>query len=70
MSDRNPDGREMVNLPNCLDAEGRLTCPDCGCQHFEVYRVKPWVDGRKPRERECKNCGRIVFTKETVVVES
>ena len=66
MSDRNSDGREMVKLPNCLDAEGRLTCPDCGCQEFTIYRTKPWRNGEKTRERECTHCHRIVYTREIV----
>ena len=63
------DGREIVNLPSYLDDAGVLTCPDCGCQDFDVYRVKPWFGGSKPRERECRNCGRIVYTREIVCDE-
>lgn len=60
------DGRPVVKLPTYLDEHGVLTCPDCGCQDFDVYRVKPWSGGSKPRERQCQNCGRIVYTREVV----
>lgn len=60
------NGRQLVQLPQYLDDEGRLTCPDCGCQHFSVEESRKWARGHKRRERECTHCGRRITTLEVV----
>ena len=60
------DGRRIVQLATYLDGDGRLTCPDCGCQDFSVERTLPWTAGAKIRERECTHCGRRLQTREVV----
>ena len=42
-----------------------LECRKCGCRHFRVLHTRP-VANSILRERECRNCGKIVHTKETI----
>lgn len=45
-------------------AEG-LTCRECGCHHFFVVDTRRSGAGIR-RRRECRNCGRLVWTREEV----
>ena len=41
-----------------------ITCPKCGCGHFEVEWSRNWKVGRRDRKRRCRNCGRTILTVE------
>lgn len=49
--------------PPASDARG-ITCPKCGCRHFEVVYVYPVKGGRICRRRQCRHCGRRITTYE------
>ena len=40
-----------------------LECRKCGCRHFRVLHTRPVANGIL-RERECRNCGKVVWTRE------
>jgi len=61
----NPGGHRVFVLPKYEDADGRLTCPGCGCQDFRVENSYSWIFG-KPRWRKCRNCGWRIRTKEVI----
>lgn len=44
-----------------------LRCRHCGCGHFHVYYTRPHRDGSVFRRRECRNCGRMMSTRERPV---
>ncbi len=43
--------------------ERGLKCRDCGCRHFNVVHTRPAPDSLM-RERQCRNCGKIIWTRE------
>lgn len=46
--------------------EGKLVCPDCGCQDFRVTHTIP-ADGYRKRLRRCRHCGYPINTVEFVL---
>ncbi len=46
-------------------AEG-LVCPRCGCRHFLRVVDTRGVAGGIRRRRECRNCGRRIWTREEI----
>jgi len=44
-----------------------LTCPKCGCSHFEVVYTRSAIGGKIVRRRQCRHCGRRVLTCERIV---
>jgi transcriptional regulator NrdR family protein len=42
-----------------------IECPRCGCRHFDVDKTRPAVLAVR-RKRSCRNCGKVVWTKETI----
>jgi DNA-directed RNA polymerase subunit RPC12/RpoP len=44
--------------------EGGIACPRCGCRHFWRVRDTDNIEGAVRRYRKCRNCGRVVRTKE------
>jgi len=49
-----------------IPAQG-FECPACGCRHLYVTGTRIVFGGRKRRRRECRHCGRIVYTLEKIV---
>jgi len=60
------EGRKKADPPGYAKG-GKLTCRECGCQHFEVVNVFSWLDEGRERRKRCRNCGWIVRTREVVV---
>ncbi len=56
--------REVTEKPMGQKPLG-LQCPNCASRHFETDRTLPVVLGVR-RKRICRNCGTVVFTKETI----
>lgn len=44
-----------------------IECPKCACRHLEVDYGRPKRGGGYQRKRICRNCGTVVFTRETVL---
>jgi transcriptional regulator NrdR family protein len=42
-----------------------LTCPKCGCKHFEVVYTRPKPQ-RIMRRRECRHCHNKIVTFEKI----
>ncbi len=58
--------RRTFKLPG--QDKGGLVCPVCACRDFRVANTYPFSDsGTKLRRRQCRNCGKIVTTQETLV---
>lgn len=49
-----------------LDAEGRLTCPQCKGHDFRTPDTEPWKGGAKVRYKRCFHCGFRIRTKEII----
>jgi len=47
-----------------------IICPRCGCRHMLAIPPTPRPKQTKIRYRECRNCGKRILTKETVVTEN
>lgn len=62
------DGRRVFNLPKPIK-DGKLTCPQCGCQDFRTSHTRPWEAGGKRRRKVCRHCGWSVSTVEVPVEE-
>jgi transcriptional regulator NrdR family protein len=48
------------------DSPSGITCPRCGCNHFQVIYTRPRTESII-RSRECRHCGRRVTTRERLV---
>lgn len=61
--------RPVVTLDQLRDKpEGEgLRCPQCGCTHLKAIRTLNGPGKARRRERECRNCGHVVTTKEEVI---
>lgn len=46
-----------------------IVCPKCGCRHMKAVQSDPRPNA-KFRYRECRNCGKRILTKETVVSDN
>lgn len=46
-------------------ASERMSCPRCGCKHFEVVSTRHRRNSIV-RRRECRHCGRRVTTVEKI----
>lgn len=56
--------KEPIRLSDLQNRNGKgLVCGRCGCRHFRVLHTRPVANGIL-RERECRNCGKVVHTKE------
>ena len=49
------------------DGKG-LACRDCGCREFRTPHTRR-MSGGIMRERACRNCGKVILTKEKVWAE-
>lgn len=61
--------RRTFNLPG-ESPDGKpsgLVCRVCGCQDFRVANSYPFTTSGKLRRRQCRHCGLIVVTQETIV---
>lgn len=65
----NAEGRRVFNLPKCIDENGVLTCPLCGCKDFRVSNTYGWEAGGNKRRRECRNCKWSIRTVEVPLQE-
>ena len=52
-----------------------IVCPRCGCSHMLGHTNQPWEvtkterkHGFVRRRRVCRNCGRVVYTRESIEV--
>lgn len=43
-----------------------FTCRDCGCKHFYTIYSRTLATGQIRRRRECRNCGRTIYTIERI----
>jgi len=59
--------RARTTAPSQQGQKVGLVCRACGCQHFRVVYVKHRPGGVVVRRRECRNCGRGMFTRESQV---
>jgi hypothetical protein len=50
----------MSELSGDRDERG-LICKKCGCRDFRVKHTRPGTESIR-RERECRHCGRVVWT--------
>lgn len=55
----------MATEPQEAAKQKGIECPRCACRHFETDRTQPVAAGVR-RKRICRNCGTIVWTKETI----
>ena len=46
-----------------------LECLGCGCRHFRVDKTQPETNSII-RRRTCRNCGRLMLTKEREVPDA
>ena len=56
------DGRRIVEFPSNLDAEGKPSCPHCGCNKSEVSHTYKLAEGRRRRRRVCDHCKLPFYT--------
>lgn len=47
-----------------------ILCPQCGCRHMLAIQSNPKPKQTKLRYRECRQCGKRILTKETVVTDN
>jgi transcriptional regulator NrdR family protein len=47
-----------------------ISCPQCGCRHFQTTHTEPLRDGRIRRRKTCRHCGRKVVTHEASLSSS
>lgn len=67
-SDQDPVIAVPTKTPTTPEGEQvGLRCRDCGCRHFNVYYTRGSRDGVIIRRRACRNCGRMILTREIVV---
>lgn len=57
--------QQRKRWPPAADPLRGLECKACGCRMFNVLHTRPMV-GYIIRERECRNCGKKMRTKETL----
>ena len=55
---------EVSKLSDDRDERG-LVCKKCGGRHFNVKHTRP-APSSIMRERECRNCGKVVWTREKI----
>lgn len=54
----------MTQIPTPRQERG-ISCPNCGCRHFNTTHTEPLRDGRIRRRKECRHCGRRIVTFES-----
>jgi transcriptional regulator NrdR family protein len=47
-----------------------ISCPKCGCRHFNVLETRPTNNNRLRRRKECRHCGYRVTTHESLQTEN
>lgn len=66
---RLPGGRRKARSQHAQPAEG-ICCSSCGCRHFRGEGNKNQHDRSKLQYRDCRNCGRRILVKITVVSDN
>ena len=57
---------ERMRLSDLQIKDGKgLVCGKCGCRNFNVKHTRP-ASGSILRERQCRNCGKVVWTNEKI----
>lgn len=59
-SEREPEAVITEEQPRGLE------CAGCGCRHFFTLQTRKGMNHVR-RRRECRNCGRMVTTREVVI---
>lgn len=56
--------KEPIRLSDLQNRGGKgLVCGKCGCRQFRTPHTRP-ASGGILRERACRNCGKVILTKE------
>lgn len=59
--------RRKFTMPGVKTDGSGLICKECGCRDFRVVNSYLFQDDSKLRRRQCRHCGNIVKTVETVM---
>jgi uncharacterized Zn finger protein len=61
------DEKQAIKMSEvCGDRDERgLMCKNCGCRDFRVLHTRRGPESIQ-RERECRNCGKVVWTREKI----
>ena len=43
-----------------------FACRECGCKHFYTISSRRLATGQIRRRRDCRNCGRTIYTIERI----
>ena len=56
--------KEPIRLSDLQNKDDKgLACRDCGCRDFRTPHTRR-MSGGIMRERACRNCGKVILTKE------
>jgi uncharacterized Zn finger protein len=64
MTDDDRKPLRLSTLSGDRDERG-LICKDCGCRDFRVLHTRRGPESIQ-RERQCRNCGKVVRTREKI----
>lgn len=65
-----PEPPQAAAARHAEEAAKGLRCPKCHGTDLRLGWIKGELDGSKTRSRVCRNCGKRVLTRETILGEN